>query len=168
MLLPFRQCVVLALVASLFVLCGISWTCGQRAGVARHCSLGVRTSRHAKTGSPNKYMMTWERDRKLLKTSVSVHFNSTSCHHSHFKVADATMQMVTRRERFATRVSFLLLFFLHRCLSTTVLFLFPLHPHHTKTRTHVKATSGTPLRRPSTTDGKDLLIGMRDDERVVG
>ena len=91
---------------------------------------------------------------ELLKTSVSVHFNSTSCHHSHFKVAGATIQMVTRRERFATRVSFLLLFFLHPCLLTTVLFLFPL--------------SGTPLRRPSTTDGKDLRIGMRDDERVVG
>ena len=74
--------------------------------------------------------------------------------------------MVTRRERFASRVSFLLLFLLHPCLLTTL--LFPLHPHHTRTGTHVKATSGTPMRRPSTTDGKDLRIGMREDERVVG
>ena len=46
--------------------------------------------------------------------------------------------------------------------------LFPLHPHHTKTGTHVEAMSGTPLRRPSTTDGKDLRKGTRDDEQVVG
>ena len=64
-MLPFRQCVVVALVASLSVWCGFSWTCGQRAGVARHCSLGVRTSRHVKTGSPNKFMKTWERDRNF-------------------------------------------------------------------------------------------------------
>ena len=65
MMLPFRQCVVVALVASLFVWCGFSWTCGQRAGVARHCFLGGTTSRHVKTGSPDKIMMTCERDRNF-------------------------------------------------------------------------------------------------------
>ena len=62
-------------------------------------------------------------------------------------------------------------FFSASLLSASVLVdhrSFSFASHHTKTGTHVKPTSGTPMRRPSTTDGKDLRIGMRDDERVVG
>ena len=41
-LLAFWRCVVVALVASLSFWRGFSWTCGQRARVARDCSPGVR------------------------------------------------------------------------------------------------------------------------------
>ena len=41
-LLLYRQCVLVAPVASLPFRYGFSWTCGQRAGVPRHCSFRVR------------------------------------------------------------------------------------------------------------------------------
>ena len=83
-MLPFRQCVVVALVDSLSVWCGFSWTCGEPACWSGATLFSWSTNVQARENRESKQIHEDVGKRsELLKTIVSVHFNPTSCHHSH-------------------------------------------------------------------------------------